>query len=236
MELRYWNAQSWRDPRQRCARIFRAARGAAANRARRWLSVATVNPGPSAAGFLLVLLQIGTGKCANGNSESDNYPANYPAVIEPERIDARPLRIDTRIGDRNRVAPREPCHGLLSRVHNPMRRTVGVFELEYRIDLPGVPALEVDDCSSCLQGIGRRSLVAAVKQSAGENETRGESQKTNQSRHGSRRISGACKEDSDECPFWAEPRRLNALARPARVSASRWNERGSSRRPVTPGG
>ena len=94
-----------------------------------------------------------------------------------------------------------------------MRRTVGVFELEYRIDLPGVPALEVDDCSSCLQGIGRRSLVAAVKQSAGENETRGESQKTNESRHGSQRISGACKEDSDECPFWAEPRRLNAHAR-----------------------
>jgi hypothetical protein len=72
-----------------------------------------------------------------------------------------------------------------------MRPTVGVLELEYRIDLPGVQALEVNDCSLCLQGVGSRSLVAAVKPSAGENETRGESQKTNQSRHDSQRISGS---------------------------------------------
>ena len=85
-----------------------------------------------------------------------------------------------------------------------MRHTVGVLELEYRIDLPGVPALEVNDGSLCLLGTGSRSLVAAVKQSAGENETRGQSQKTNWSLHGSQRISEACKDVSDECPFWVE--------------------------------
>src|SRR5271156_1420489 len=137
----------------------------------------------------LILLQVGPGNCADDNRESDNHPANYPAVTEPQRVDAGPLRIDTRIGDRNRVAPRKPCDALLSRVHHPMRHTVGVLELEYRIDLPGVPALEVNDCSLCLQGTGGRPLVAAVKQSAGENETRRQGQKTNWSRHGSQRIS-----------------------------------------------
>ena len=71
-----------------------------------------------------------------------------------------------------------------------MRYTVGVLELEYRIDLPGVPALEINDCSLCLQGTGSRPLVANVKQSAGENETRCQSQKTNWLLHGSQRISG----------------------------------------------
>jgi hypothetical protein len=36
-----------------------------------------------------------SGQCANDNRESDNYPANCPAVTEPQRVDARPLRIDT---------------------------------------------------------------------------------------------------------------------------------------------
>ena len=71
-----------------------------------------------------------------------------------------------------------------------MRHTVGVPELEYRIDLPGVPALEVNDCSVCLQRTGSRPLVAVIKQSAGENEARDQSQKTNSSRHGSPRLSG----------------------------------------------
>jgi len=70
-----------------------------------------------------------------------------------------------------------------------MRHAVGVLELEYRIDLPGVPALEVNDCSLCLQGTWSRPLVAAVKQSAGENETCCQSQKTNWLLHGSQRIS-----------------------------------------------
>src|ERR1700679_1382333 len=87
----------------------------------------------------LILLQVGPGQSANDNRDSDDYSANYPAVTEPRRVDARPLRIDTRIGDRNRVTPRKPCNDLLSRVHHPMRHTVGVLELEYRIDLPRVP-------------------------------------------------------------------------------------------------
>src|SRR5271156_1178498 len=88
----------------------------------------------------LILLQGGPGQAANDNRNSGDYSGNYPAVTEPQRVDARLVRIDTRIGDRNSVAPRKPCNGLLSRVHHPMRHTVGVLELEYRIDLPGVPA------------------------------------------------------------------------------------------------
>jgi len=163
----------------------------------------------------LISLQIAPGKCANCNRKCGKSSTNYPAVTEPRRVDARPLRIDTRIGDWNRVAPRKPCDALLSRVHHPMRQTVGVLELEYRINLPGVPALEVNDGCLCLQGTGGRSLVAAVKQSASANETRGESQKSNESRHRSQRISGACQEGSDECPlFESRGDSLDAGGRP----------------------
>lgn len=83
-----------------------------------------------------------------------------------------------------------------------MQRTVGVLELEYWIHLPGVPALKIDHCPLCLQGIGRLALVAAVEQSAGEDKARGQSQVAYWLLHVSQRISGSLKEDRDERPFW----------------------------------
>ena len=72
-----------------------------------------------------------------------------------------------------RQAAAAPCV-VTGRIDDAVQAAVSILELKYRIDLLGVGALEADDRTLCVGGLGRRALVVAVEHHSGEDEYRGQ--------------------------------------------------------------
>ena len=70
--------------------------------------------------------------------ESDDGSRDYPTVIEPGRVDARPFRIRAGEGDRNSIDNRKPKPRLLRRIHDTVLLAARSPKFEHRKHLPGV--------------------------------------------------------------------------------------------------
>ena len=95
-------------------------------------------------------------------------------MIKPKRVDPRSLRARSRVGDRHGIPRCKSRHRLLRGIDDAVHAAVSILELEYRIDLLAVRALEADHCTLYIGGLRRRALVAAIENHAGENEYRGQ--------------------------------------------------------------
>jgi hypothetical protein len=83
-------------------------------------------------------------------------------MVEPKRVDPRPLWVEPRVRYWDGIAGRKTDKCLLGRVHDAVNTAVLVREFKYRIDLSGVRALEADYSSLYIGCFGRRPLVGAV--------------------------------------------------------------------------
>ena len=104
--------------------------------------------------------------------ECDYESAHHPAMIEPKCVDPRSLRVRSRVGDRYGIARCKSHHRLLRRIDDAVQSAVSILELKDWIDLLALRALEVDDGTLNIGGLGRRALVVAVEHHAGEKKYR----------------------------------------------------------------
>jgi hypothetical protein len=98
----------------------------------------------------------------NYKRECDDECTDHPAMVEPKRVDARPLGIEPRVGYGDGIAGRRPNKRLLGRINDAVKLSALIREFKYRIDLSGVRTLEADH-SSLYTGCSRgRALIAAI--------------------------------------------------------------------------
>jgi hypothetical protein len=109
-------------------------------------------------------------QCTEHKRERDEGSADYPTMVEPKRVNPRPLWIESRVSDRNSIAGRKSNNRLLRRIDDAVHATIRIGKFEYRIDLSGVRAVEPNHNSLYVGCVGGRALVPAVDQHAAEHE------------------------------------------------------------------